>query len=325
MRKSTTLLFTCLIMLLMLTGIVSADGPTLGAFSTTGYMLAIEAEPLPNGQVKFHLLAKGGGETQADEALCAGIAAFYGIPIPNPVPVSICDSLCRFPAGLPCGAAGFFHGPFSFEEWGIADPITFSGANYGVLSVAAANGTAQIQFDGAAAGGFVQGGFTVLSGSRAYKKLQGQGIFGGNAGPVFTVQYVPCGAPGSNDCPPAPACHVSGDGLRMTEQVLGFKLVNHGDVVVTIDSITIFWPDGNGRLKKVSFDERIYNHSLAPTWATIASGWAGDDDDRELEKGETKTLEFQFQNPVSTEPSDYIIQVDFAEGCSALAVAFPEP
>jgi len=317
MRKPSKLLFTSLIMLLMLTGIVSAAGPVLDTFTTTGYAVGYEAAPLPNGQAKFHLVAKGGGDTPADDAMCGFIAAQYGLP-----PVETCDDLCLL-TGLPCGVAGFFKGAFSFEEWGIADPITFAGANYGVLSVAAAKGTALIQFDGAAGDGFVQGGFTVLSGSRAYKKLQGQGIFGGNAGPVFTVQYVPCGAPGSDDCPPTPACHVSGGGLTMRERVLGFNLVNHGDDDVTIHSITIFWPDGNGQLKKISFDDRIYNRSLVPTWATIASGWAGEDEDRELEEGETKTLEFEFKNPISTEPSDYTIQVDFAEGCTALAVAFP--
>lgn len=102
-----------------------------------------------------------------------------------------------------------------------------------------------------------------------------------------------------------------------------WQLTNYGEDEITIESITIVWPEGNGKLKNITHNDDVYDYHLDPPWATIDGAWP-DDDGLEIEAGETEQLEFGFQRQVSTEPSDYTIVVKFEEGCATAAVAFPE-
>jgi len=282
----------------------------VGPFTTTGYntILPHDWELLPSGRAKFHLTAQG-------------------------------------------GVTEYFEGTFTFEEWGIVD-LGGRGTNHGIMTITTDDGEAVIRFGGqanlATDPSSVGGSFTVLDGNGAYKGLKGQGMFDGDAELTFTVDYTPlrntvrttasfrftvdytpCG---KKDGTPCPACAASGGDLKLNKKEAKWKLTNNGDDTITISSITVWWPGSSGQLKKVKLGgETIYDQALCSTslvfpsscWATINSGWEGKDKDRQIGKGKTRELKFEFEHEGSTDASDYTILVEFAEGCAATAVAFP--
>lgn len=183
--KKLTILVCVLAMLLALTGVARASKPEAATFSITGYTTFYEWKTLPNGRTEFHLTAQGGGEGPEDDALCM---AWYGYP---------CQTLCLALLGQPCGAAGYFAGTFTFEEWGEVDldPSTGEGSgkgkNHGIMTITTAEGEAVIRFNGKTDSETVWGEFQVLhrEGTGAYQDLHGKGKYTGNAGLVFTVDF----------------------------------------------------------------------------------------------------------------------------------------
>ena len=94
---------------------------------------------------------------------------------------------------------------------------------------------------------------------------------------------------------------------------------------VTVESITIIWPQDNGPLNQVRLGAKIYQTALNPPWAAIETGWVGSAKDRQINQHQTKELTFRFENPADSQPSNYTVWVKFAEGCAVTAVAFPSP
>jgi hypothetical protein len=319
MNRITRSLIGASVLLLLLAGTASAAGGLPGPFSTTGYTTNLvlveppeeepyvapsDAQPLPGGMMKFHMAAEGGGEPTVDDEYCQ---LFFGAP---------CQVVCDALSG--CGVGGSIQGTFKFDEWGLHDFLTFAGPNHGYMTITSDGGQANMHFAGYSAAGTVNGTFVTLDGTGEFEDLDAQGTYTGNAGFVFTVLYQPSTSPSD------PLCHVIGHDLKANKKEVKWELTNHGDSV-TISSIMIVWPEGNGRLKKIELDGKIYDLPLDPPLAVVDSGWKFGPGSRRIGKDETKEMTFEFLHNASAEPSDYTIVVDFAEGCPALAVAFQPP
>ncbi len=285
MNKHALLIIVVIAVLLALTGAVSGARPQIGPFTTEGDTTVLQFEPLTD---------------------------------------SLFPSQFKFHLMAQGGADGFFDGAFTFEEWGIVDFGSGYGANHGLMTITTDDGEADFRFDGQTNSVDVWGTFAVLDGSSGFKGLRGEGWFRGNADYVFTVYYEPCGGHSGTACP-AGQCFAHGGDLTMKKQEVRWQLTNYGDERITIDSVTFFWPVDNGPLTGVTLGKKIYEGALNPSWATLDTGWAGADKSRQINQGQTKELQFEFTNVVSTDPSGYTILVQFAEGCAATAVAFTNP
>ncbi len=325
--KTSIRIFFILTALLLFSSVALAAQPPMEPFSTTGYttnlvpappipgfppLIPSEFEFLPSGHIKFHIEAQGGPDVD-DDALCT---ALYGAP---------CQAVCLGFTGQACGAAGYFDGSFTFEEWGLVDQ-TFAGVNYGEITMLTADGQAKVEFSGqAGTDGIVTGSFKADDGTGAYDDLEGEGTYIGNAGYIFTVDYAPCGGPGLPACP-VNRCAVFGDDLELKKKRAEWEIENEGEQTITLSQITINWPASNGPITKVKFNGKTINNSiLMPPFATIdLSNWSGKLKHIQIKPGKEKKLRFEFLvKPISQAPSDYTIEVKFAEGCAAAFVAFP--
>lgn len=170
-------------------------------FWTTGYTTADEVEFLPDGTIKFKIIAQGGKNDGEYDDLCHGYAEQYAAqicpvdpdhPVCDPIPES-CEDACVAITGLPCGVSGDITGSFRFRERGKAtiDPDTgaYSGANIGRLVVGTDDGRIRYSFAGKTDGVSVWGRFKVLDGTGRYENLEGAGRYRGMAGYIFTVKY----------------------------------------------------------------------------------------------------------------------------------------
>ena len=70
-------------------------------------------------------------------------------------------------------------GSFTFDEWGVADLTTNSGANHGLQAITTSDGVAKMRFSGNASSSGVSGSFTFLKGSGDYHNLKGEGTYSG--------------------------------------------------------------------------------------------------------------------------------------------------
>lgn len=186
MRKRV-LLFVVLGLLLIQMG-VAADRPsqpvefTIRGYTTNliripgpPYLVPAESRVLPDGRIQFHLEARGGPESAADDGLCL---ALYGAP---------CQALCGSVGGA-CGASGALSGAFSFDEWGVIDLATGEGRNHGRMTVQTKQGTVVVNFGGQMEGPGVRGRFVVVGGTQKYKKAV-VGEYAGDSLYVFSVDY----------------------------------------------------------------------------------------------------------------------------------------
>ena len=334
-----TSLIPLIVVLLALTALGTAAGaPAPGPFSTTGYttnlvrideypylvrideypylvrideypyLVPISFEILPSGYAKFHLHARG-GPAYEDDSLCQEL---YLAP---------CATLCE-PFGAACGAAGYFEGSFAFDELGLVDPLTGAGSNMGLLTVTTETGRAHIHFGGTASAEAVGGSFSILDGSREYRKLAGDGVYAGNAGYVFRVDYQPCG----DDDPlcPAERCAVRGESLKLKNARVTWELVNDGARPVVLESLLLHWPEANGALTGVRLGGKTLTAgSWSAPWVRLNLSTAPERD-RQLRPGKRSVLNLEFAARGSGEiPADYAFLAEFSGGCTALHVAFP--
>jgi hypothetical protein len=163
-------LLVCVFVLLILaTGAASAKKPAPDTFTITGYTTNNpyeDYEILPNGHVRYHILAQGGGE-----------------------------DLCVADTGKVCGVSGDLNGRFTFEEWINVNPVNGKAKNEGIVTIisTAPEGTAVVNFKGEVdqAALTVSGKFKVdkKEGAGAYDDLKGQGDYTGGAAFVFTVTF----------------------------------------------------------------------------------------------------------------------------------------
>lgn len=313
-----------LALLALLVSVAAASGASAPAqpFSTTGYTVNLASIPeypflvpteyafLPSGYAKFHIQARGGPAFQ-DDALCQSL---YGAP---------CNTLCS-DFGASCGVEGWLNGSFTFDERGIiVDPLTGVGANDGRLTVSTNIGAANVRFGGLAAGASVQGSFEFLGGSGDYRKLGGIGSYAGNAGYTFKVDYTPCGQPGQPACA-ANLCATAGEELNLLRPKAMWTLANYGPQTVTLETLLLHWPEQNGALTSVRLGGRVL---AAGRWdapwveldlSTVPAA------DREIRSGKNSKLMLDFANMgIGQAPADYTFLAEFAQGCSAIHVAFP--
>jgi hypothetical protein len=321
MRKSLIALTVALLLLTTLSASAKSLAP--GPFSTTGYtLLPPESGDLPGDYTKFHLRAQGGPDYD-DDTLCQTLAPYYDLNS-----AESCEDLCASVGGT-CGAHGYFEGSFTFDEWGILDQ-TLAGANEGLLTVSTGGGSADMRFGGSATDTVV-GSFQILGGSGDYKKLAGVGTYSGYPGLVFKVDYTPCGGGDQPKCP-TPFCAAHGETLGLKDGKATWDLVNDGKQPVVLERLLLFWPEANGLLTRVSLDGKML---AAGSWPVnpddpTTAGWVRLDlgsappGHRRIPGGQRSTLTLQFVGPgFSTLPADYTFQAEFAEGCSAIHVAFP--
>ena len=97
-------------------------------------------------------------------------------------------------------------------------------------------------------------------------------------------------------CPLPPACGIAGAGvLKIDGRTVEWQLTNVGLETVTIESISLVWPQENGNLKKVKLDsKKIFEQERTPPATTIDSGWSGQAKDREIESDKTRKLKLEF-------------------------------
>ncbi len=331
--------------LLLAAGLATAAGPEIEPFSTTGYttnlvpappipgfppLIPSEFQFLPSGQVKFHIAAQGGPAVD-DDLFCT---ALYGAP---------CQAVCFGFTGQACGTGGYFAGgSFQFDEWGVVDPATFGGANFGKLKITTGQGQADLRFSGQAiptlSGPVAQGSFLVEKGTGAYKHdKKEEGTYSGGAGFVFTVDYAPLAftpCPGGI-CPDR--CAVFGAAEpKLKKDDLKWKIENEGETALTVSRITVNWPEANGSITKVKLGSKtLYDQPLGSSsvitgvlglFTVIDGGWLGAEADRQIGADKHADLQLEFANKeISEEASDYTLVVEFAEGCAVPFAAFPPP
>jgi hypothetical protein len=311
-----------LALLALLVSVTVAAGASLppGPFSTTGYTTNFEVAVLPSGYAQFRIQARGGPAFQYEDAL---LCQSYGAPS--------CDALCQFATLQSCGVNGSFEGSFSFDEVGIGNPLTSTGANEGLMTITTDSGAAEVYFGGLAddTAGSVDGGFQFLGGSGDYRRLRGIGTYQGSAAAVFKVDYEPCGQPGQLACP-ATLCAARGEDLKLLRPKAMWTLGNYGNQTVRLDRLLLHWPEQNGALTGVRLGGKLLaTGSLGGPpidgyyWVDLNLSNAPARD-REIRGGKSSKLMLDFENMgIGQAPADYTFLAEFAEGCAAIHVAFP--
>ena len=322
MKRLLPLFCILVILIVSAAGVASADKPLPGNFSTTGYTTNLVPTPVSESSLptefdwlafptypyaKFHIKAQGGPAVDSD----AQCTAIYGYP---------CSVVCRL-VGSPCGAAGDLIGSFTFDEWGVVDLTTNSGANHGLQAITTSDGVAKMRFSGNASPAGVSGSFTFLKGSGDYHNLKGEGTYAGIGAFVFKVDYQSCGGKGNPECP-VNRCAVFGDDLKIQNDKTRWRIANEGEATITLNSLFVYWPSGNGALEKVKLGGKtLWSGSQAAP--AVELSLSGDVNDREIRAGKSGELTLEFANKkISNEPSDYTILAKFAEGCAVPFAAF---
>lgn len=337
--KKLTRLTAVLLILLAFTGIAAAGAPELGPFSTTGYTYNLsptEPPPIvyfPSGYTKFHFLAQGGGVE--DEATCQDVYS-----------AESCQQLCKGVTGKPCGVAGELVGSFTFDEVGLFDP-ELVGANSGSLTINTNKGEATLKFSGTSTAETVTGAFDSQKMKGDFKELKIPGIYNGNAGLVFTVDYDPCAKNDglSNDLCAVNRCAVFGDELKIEKDKVKWKIRNEGKQPITISSVLIHWSADSLTLEEVPTLKKVKlgGKTLAEqpdsstgygsdgrvwAWTSIEdfqNDGKKDPKDREIDKNKMQELSLEFDKKgadIGANPWDYTILVEFDGGCAVPFVAF---
>jgi hypothetical protein len=188
MRKFA-LLLCILVMLVAATTAASAGKPEPDSFTITGYTInnpSEEYEILPNGHVRYHILAQGGGEDADGDQFCGDLSE---------VPFASCEALCKVYTSEACGVSGDLNGRFTFEEWVDVNPVNGKAKNEGIVTIigAAPEDTAVVKFKGEVdqAALTVSGKFNInkKQGAGAYDDLKGHGDYTGGAALVFAVTF----------------------------------------------------------------------------------------------------------------------------------------
>ncbi len=125
----------------------------------------------------------------------------------------------------------------------------------------------------------------------------------------------PTGTPTATEPPDEDDCSVSGGKLQMSCKYVEWNLFNTGSQTATIERISIGWPLILGKLRLVKLHDMIFYGRRSPPWTAIES-FLGDIENRQLQAGSKQRLKFKFSRDVRTSPDDFVIVVDFEEGCS---------
>ncbi len=113
-----------------------------------------------------------------------------------------------------------------------------------------------------------------------------------------------------------PPCEVAGDGFELKDDAFKWDIDNIGANMATIESIAVSWPAPFGAIKEIKLNGKIVDSLIAPSSALIDT-FVGDIDDRQIEPGMTETLEIKFvERYKEATPDEFMVTVNFAEGCS---------
>jgi uncharacterized repeat protein (TIGR01451 family) len=112
-----------------------------------------------------------------------------------------------------------------------------------------------------------------------------------------------------------------------------WDLTNNGEQDVYLTSLRVVWPDGTngqgdqGQLTEISLDGEIakdLNDDSSPTELPSPQGFTGNQDDRRLKAGDTKTLEIKFTEPTLYRGEEsFQVEASFSNG--DLVVFSPSP
>lgn len=111
----------------------------------------------------------------------------------------------------------------------------------------------------------------------------------------------------------ASGCAITATSISVSGKNIDLDFTNGGGSTASITNIDIAWPDGtNGKLKKIKFGgSTIWDAGDNTSPANISGGWLSS---AALSAGQTKTLEFQFNNNAAS--TGYTVTVTFDNGCS---------
>jgi len=139
------------------------------------------------------------------------------------------------------------------------------------------------------------------------------------------VDYTPCGGEGQLACP-TPFCAAHGETLKLKNAKATWELVNGGGQPVVLQSLLLYWPEANGALTSVSLGGKTLKKGSWPAPSILLDDLSSAPErDREIRGGKKSTLTLEFERKgISDQPADYTFQAGFAEGCSAIHVAFPQ-
>jgi hypothetical protein len=202
MKKFLSLL-AVIALLIVSTGAATAGKPEPDQFTITGYttndpFTDPESVIGPNGRMRLHITARGGGTTDAAyDGLCTLLAAELEL-----ADVDTCQELCLASQNQACGAAGIIDGKplsgeFIFDEWvefrvnPVTGQIRGQIKNDGDVTITAPDGSFVTRFNGRTDTLNVWGNFKIekKDGTGVYEDLKGNGDYTGNAGLVFTVTF----------------------------------------------------------------------------------------------------------------------------------------
>ena len=122
---------------------------------------------------------------------------------------------------------------------------------------------------------------------------------------------------------PAPICDISGENvLKIDDDKIEWELLSRGSGDVVVERIEIAWPAGLGAVEKIKLDgAEIVKDDLPPSSAVVTS-FEKDEKDRTIESGKEAKLKVEFEEKLkSTVNADYMIRIEFVEGCAVEYVA----
>ena len=94
--------------------------------------------------------------------------------------------------------------------------------------------------------------------------------------------------------------------LKILDQRLEWQITNTGAESITIDRISLFWPQHYGDLRKISLrNATIFDHVVRPASTIVEGGWRGTVMDRQIEPGVTKKLKLEFGNTRGPETREH--------------------
>jgi hypothetical protein len=105
---------------------------------------------------------------------------------------------------------------------------------------------------------------------------------------------------------------------KFDKHKVNIALKNTGTTTATIGTLKLDWPAGNNGLKNIKKGAAVLFDTLTPPTTVTVSTWKGKLGDRQIPKGGTLTLTFEFESNANTTKTNYHLSVDFGGGLVVL-------
>jgi hypothetical protein len=118
--------------------------------------------------------------------------------------------------------------------------------------------------------------------------------------------------------PPAPGCSLTSGTPTVASKQVKWPITNTGSTKVTIEQLSLIWPQANGKLMKVKFDgDTIYDPDRP--WIaggiTLTSGdFVTDLKKKSIDPGKTRVLILEFEKNAVMDLSQYALTISFGAG-----------